>query len=130
MFLNIIAIFLGGGIGALLRYFISIGAKHFFALSILGTFTSNIIGCFIIGLLFGLAINKTDALPQILRLFIIVGILGSLTTFSTLNLEVFDFIRNGKLGFGILYMALSCVVGLFFTYLGYQSLSFYIKFFK
>lgn len=130
MFLNLAAIFIGGGIGALLRYFISIGVRNFFALPILGTFTANIIGCFVIGILFGIAINKTDSLPQILRLFIIVGILGSLTTFSTLNLEVFDFFRNGKFGFGILYMSISCIFGLFFTYLGYQLLNFYLKIFK
>ena len=130
MFLNVAAIFIGGGIGALLRYFISIGAKHLFALPMLGTFSANIIGCFIIGLLFGIAINKTDSLPQLLRLFLVVGILGSLTTFSTLNLEVFDFLRSGKFGLGILYMSISCIVGLYFTYLGYQSLNFYLKIFK
>ncbi len=120
MLLKIVSIFIGSGFGGILRFLISISAKKFLAAPIFGTLFANIIGCFLIGLVFGLTVNKGDFLPQTLTLFITAGFLGGLTTFSTLNLEVFELIKEGKVLYGALYMILSCILGLLFTYLGYS----------
>lgn len=120
MLFNVISVFIGGGIGATLRFFASVTAKKFFINPIFATFFVNIIGCFLIGYIFSYTLNKTDIINPTLKLFITVGILGGLTTFSTFNLEVFELIKSGKMLYGFIYMIISCIIGLSFTYLGYS----------
>lgn len=127
MLLNIIAVFIGGGLGATLRYFASCLAKKYFISPITGTFFVNIAGCFLIGYIFGLTINKVNIMPQTIKLFLTAGILGGLTTFSTLNLEIFELIKTGKPSYGILYMLLSSLAGLLFTFAGYYLSQLNIK---
>ena len=117
-YLGIFTIFIGGGIGAVLRYFVTILCRNLFSLSILGTFSVNLLGCFLIGYIFGVLLNKSDLISQTLKLFITVGFLGGLTTFSTFNLEIFELIKNGKITLGFLYMISSCLIGLLLTFLG------------
>ena len=119
MLTNILSIFIGGGIGAVLRYIISTMCRNIFSLPIIGTFIANLIGCFLIGCAFGIILNKSDIVPQTLRLFITVGFLGGLTTFSTFSFETFELIKNGKVITGLLYMIGSCLIGLILTFIGY-----------
>lgn len=118
MFMKVLLIFIGGGIGAALRYFISDWSKRVFTIPVIGTFIVNIIGCFLIGFILGLTVNKSLEISGNLKLLIIVGLLGGLTTFSTFSLEVFEFLNAGKIASGLLYTGLSVILGLFFTYLG------------
>lgn len=124
MFLKILAVFIGGGIGAFLRYVISLIAKKYFFMPIIGTLTANIIGCFFIGYIYALTIHKPNFIPIDTKLFITVGFLGGLTTFSTLNLEIFELLKSGKIFLGFSYLFLSCFAGLIFTLCGYM---FYTK---
>ena len=119
MLMKFIAIFIGGGLGALLRYAIAISMRSMPLSPLIGTLSANIIGCFLIGFVFALSINKVDMLPTALKLFIIVGFLGGLTTFSTFNIEIFELIKAGKIFTGLSYMVISCAIGLIATYLGY-----------
>lgn len=119
MIMNLLSVFIGGGIGAVLRYTVTIMCRNLFSLPILGTLSVNLIGCFIIGYVFGILLNKSDVIPQTLRLFITVGFLGGLTTFSTFNFEIFELIKNGKIAIGLLYMLGSCLIGLLLTFVGY-----------
>lgn len=114
-----ISIFMGGGIGAVLRYITSIMCRSMFSLPITGTLSVNLIGCFLMGCVFGIILNKTDVIPQTLRLFITVGFLGGLTTFSTFSFETFELMKSGKIVAGLLYMAGSCLIGLILTVAGY-----------
>ena len=119
MFLKLVSVFIGGGIGAALRYLITILSNKIFATSIFGTLFVNIVGCFFIGCMLGITSNKPIFFSDTLKTFLTVGILGGLTTFSTFNIEVFELIKTGKIFLGISYMLLSCLVGLLFAYLGY-----------
>lgn len=119
MFLKILFVFTGGGIGSMLRYLASLFAKKYFALPLLATFIVNITGCFLIGLICGFLLNKTCVFSDTIKLIIVIGFLGGLTTFSSLNIEVFDLIKTGKIFYGLSYMFLSCAFGLLATFLGY-----------
>lgn len=85
--MNIIAIFIGGGSGAVSRFLLSryISSQQVSGMLPLGTLVENLIGSLLIGFFFQL-IGKT-APPTYLRSFITVGFLGGFTTFSTYALE-------------------------------------------
>ena len=119
MFLKLVSVFIGGGIGAILRYLATILSNKLFAISIAGTLFVNIVGCFLIGCMLGITSNKPNLFSDVLKNFLTVGILGGLTTFSTFNIEVFELIKTGKIFLGISYMLSSCLFGLLFAYLGY-----------
>lgn len=123
MLLNLFAVFLGGGIGAIFRYGLTIFSSKHLSNPIIGTFSANIIGCFLIGCFFGFLLKKAEAVPQITKLFLTTGLLGGLTTFSTLNFEVFELIKSGKILIGFGYLFLSCLIGLICVYLGYLFFS-------
>lgn len=120
MIYNIIAIFIGGGFGAVLRYIISYLSKVLFQMPILGTLSVNLIGCFLIGLVFGLTLDKIQTISPSFRLLITVGFLGGLTTFSTFSLESFELIKSGKITIALLYITSSCILGLLLVSLGYS----------
>lgn len=118
--LNLTAIFIGGGLGAWLRYGAGLFATRIFGSAIPGTFAVNSLGCLAIGAVCGLLHGKPLFLShEQLRLFISVGLLGALTTFSTFNLEVFSLLKSGRIFCGLGYMLLSCSVGLLCTCVGF-----------
>jgi CrcB protein len=102
---------LGGSIGALARFGI---AKFVNQISggvfPWGTMTVNFIGLFVIGFLYEL-FEKT-LVPSEIRLFLTVGFLGALTTFSTYGMETVTLFRNGQYGAAIVNIVLSNVVGI------------------
>lgn len=116
--LNIISIFLGGGIGAVTRYLISVNmAKHIQANLPFATFLVNIIGCFVIGFLYFLFIEKSDISPA-LKLSLTVGFCGGLTTFSTFSLELFEMVGNHQFFHAFSYTILSVIICLIMTAIG------------
>ena len=116
---EILAIFIGGGLGAVLRYLVTRFSHRICGVPHVGTFVANILGCFLIGYVLGLTMEKIN-LPTEVKLFITVGFLGGLTTFSTFNNETFCLLKEGKFLLGAGYMVLSCLLGLAFTLLGYH----------
>ncbi len=116
--LNIISIFLGGGIGAVTRYLISVNmAKHIQVNLPFATFLVNIIGCFVIGFLYFLFIEKSDISPA-LKLSLTVGFCGGLTTFSTFSLELFEMVGNHQFFHAFSYIILSVIICLIMTAIG------------
>ena len=93
--MKLLMIAAGGGIGALLRYLISGIAYRLFGSTFpWGTLSVNLIGAFFIGFLW--AIFEKTLVPANVRGFILVGVLGALTTFSTYSLESFNLLRDGE----------------------------------
>lgn len=116
--LNVFSVFLGGGFGAVLRYLTGMYfLKNLHTNLPLATFTVNVIGCFILGFLYILFINKTDWNSAV-KLSLTAGFCGGLTTFSTFSVEVFEMIRNTQYVQAFLYIGLSVLVGLIAVMIG------------
>lgn len=108
--LNILAVFLGGGFGALARYLTSLYMTRVLAVNLpLATFTVNIIGSFLIGFLYILFVEKSDLSPA-LKLALTVGFCGGLTTFSTFSLELFEMVKNAQYLHAFVYAILSVII--------------------
>lgn len=115
--LNIIAIFLGGGLGAVSRYGLSVLLKAYSFDFPFATLCVNIIGSLILG--FAAALFWKEApLHTGLKLAITVGFCGGLTTFSTFSWEAFDLIKNGEFLLALLYIFISVLVCLLAVSLG------------
>lgn len=120
MFYNIIAVFIGGGMGAVLRYLVSCLSNILFQLPMYGTLAVNLFGCFLMGYIFGWTSDKIQPMSPVFKLSMTVGFLGGLTTFSTLSLEGFELIKHGSIGCALLYLAGSSIFGLIFIFAGYH----------
>ena len=108
--LNILAVFFGGGLGALTRYLTSLYMTRVLAVNLpLATFTVNIIGSFLIGFLYILFVQKSD-LSHALKLALTVGFCGGLTTFSTFSLELFEMVKNAQYLHAFVYAILSVII--------------------
>jgi CrcB protein len=106
------AIALGGGLGALARYGLTVAlptpAGHF----PLATFLTNVSGCFLIGVLMVLVTEAWTA-HRLVRPFLGVGVLGGYTTYSTYAVEIHGLLRPGTVGVAFLYLAGTLVCALF-----------------
>jgi len=116
MLKNLLLVGLGGGLGSMLRYGsnLLINTKLF----PYTTLTVNILGSFIIGIVFGMSI-KEEGLSNNWKLFLATGICGGFTTFSAFSLENMGLMQSGKLGIALTYIGLSIVLGITATFLGY-----------
>lgn len=116
--LNLIAIFLGGGIGAISRFLITLNLTKIYNVNLpIATFLVNIIGSFAIGFLYILFMGKTDLTPA-LKFALTVGFCGGLTTFSTFSLELFEMISHQQFMQAAIYALLSVLVCLVMTGIG------------
>ena len=84
-----------------------------------GTFWGNVLGCFILGLIYGL-LAKGFQLSEGMKLFLTVGFCGGFTTFSTFINENYQLLEQGLSFQFLLYAASSLVAGFFLLYAGYQ----------
>lgn len=108
---NLLIVFLGGGVGSIIRYIISQTFAHPKYSFPWPTLVANFLGCLIIGILLGLAIRNDSARSE-LYLFAVVGFCGGLTTFSTFSAESLHLIKSGNLLSFFIYTALSIISGL------------------
>ncbi len=115
---NILAIFLGGGTGAVLRYLTGIFMLKNLSENLpLATFFVNFAGSFIIGILYVFFIDKPEINPA-LKLSLTVGFCGGLTTFSTFSLELTEMIKNSQFLHAGIYSFLSVIVCVMAVYAG------------
>jgi fluoride exporter len=82
----------------------------------LGTLAVNVIGCFIIGIVFG--VSSKGNLNSSMQFFLMTGILGGFTTFSAFSLETVNLMKEGQVGVAFGYVALSLVLGFAGTFGG------------
>ena len=108
--LNIIAVGLGGFVGAVCRYLIGLIPINEVTVFPMKTFIINIVGCIVIGMITIVATRNNNLNPQML-LFLKVGVCGGFTTFSTFALETAELIKNGNTLVALAYMLGSVLVG-------------------
>lgn len=110
--MSYVIVFLGGGLGAMLRHGVNVLAGRAFGGGFpLGTFTVNITGSLIMGLLAAYFAFKGDA-TQHWRLFMTTGILGGYTTFSAFSLDAALLYERGEIGLAALYVIASVVLSI------------------
>ena len=116
---NLILVFIGGGLGSLLRFLLNsipILNIHKYPLT---TSFSNIIGCLILGLLMGHLV-KGNQIESTSSILIGTGFCGGLTTFSTFTYENIEMIKNGGFIESMSYTTLTIVLCFMSMYLGLQ----------
>lgn len=115
---NCICIALGGALGALSRYGLSYWINNRVeSIFPLGTFLVNMLGCFFMGLIYSLTLQKANFSPELQNL-LTIGFLGSFTTFSTFSLETFNLIQNNQVLVAGENMFFSVFLGIFALWLG------------
>ena len=116
--INFFWVAVGGALGASLRFISSSFFNLFYPNLPIGTFFVNALGSFIIGLLIN-TLEMRNSSEIFIKYFLIIGVLGSYTTFSTFSYEVIELYNNKKLFLSIIYIlasVFSCIVA---AYVGY-----------
>jgi CrcB protein len=118
MIKEIFLVGIGSGIGGVCRYLISLFMSHAQSGFPWGTFTANIIGCLLIGLLWGVT-SRSQNLSPAFSLFLMVGFCGGFTTFSTFSKESLALLQANNYILFLLYATGSIFLGLAAVAVGY-----------
>ena len=107
MLSNLLAVFIGGGAGSLLRFGISMLMMQYYRTVFpLATLLANILSCLIFGLAIYLLGEKSNT-EMSMRLLIITGFCGGFSTFSAFSFETVELIKNGNMAYAVVNILLS-----------------------
>ncbi|MBK1694226.1 fluoride ion transporter CrcB [Chromatium weissei] len=112
-----LSVFIGAGFGALLRWILGSRFNPLFSTLPLGTLIANLLGGLLIGLAIVIFARYSNWAPEI-RLFVITGFLGGLTTFSTFSAEVVNLLARGEYWWGFGAMTTHLIGSLAMTAFG------------
>jgi len=112
-----IAVGIGAALGAWLRWALGHFLNVLFPLLPLGTLAANLIGGFLVGVAVEVFATRAELAPE-MRLFIITGFLGGLTTFSTFSAEAVSLLQRGQTGWAVAHIATHLVGSIVLTILG------------
>lgn len=107
----------GAALGALLRWALSVRLNSLLPALPLGTLAANLVGGYCVGLALGWLAQHPELPPQV-RLFLVTGLLGGLTTFSTFSAEVVAHLEQGRLGWALAIAGAHLAGSLLLTALG------------
>jgi CrcB protein len=119
---SFLLVFVGGGLGSGLRYLITIAMNQYSKIFPFGTFTVNILGCLLIGLILGYA-QKENTLTSNQTLLLATGFCGGFTTFSAFANENLELIKNGEIFNFSAYTIGSIFIGIFAVFIGYKLIN-------
>ena len=111
-------VFVGGGLGSGLRYLITIAMNQYSKVLPFGTFTVNMLGCLLIGLILGYA-QKENTLTSNQTLLLATGFCGGFTTFSAFANENLELIKNGDIFNFSVYTIGSVLIGILAVFIGF-----------
>ena len=117
----LVAVFIGAGSGACLRYALGQGLDRLLPQLPLGTLAANLIGGYLVGIAIGFFAWRTD-LSDLWRLALITGFLGGLTTFSTFSAEVVNAFSRGDAGWAVVIAVAHLAGSLLLTLLGLATI--------
>lgn len=120
MFMSYLVVMAGGALGSAARMWLSLFCAVRFGESFpVGTLVVNALGCFVIGLFSALTGPEGVILTSPLtRQFVMIGVLGGFTTFSSFGLQTINLMTDGEWFYAALYVVLSVVVCLAFVWFG------------
>lgn len=115
--MNYILVFIGGGLGSVLRFLISLVISKTTITLPLATLSSNVISCLIFGTLI-YTYQEKNLIPDNYKHLVLIGICGGLSTFSTFSYETFELVKQGMSMWAIINIIVSCALctGLFFVF--------------
>ena len=116
---SFLLVFFGGGLGSGLRYLITIAMNQYSKVLPFGTFTVNMLGCFLIGLILGYA-QKENTLTSNQTLLLATGFCGGFTTFSAFANENLELIKNGQIFNFSVYTVGSLLIGILAVFIGFN----------
>jgi len=122
MWLSVLSIGAGAAIGANLRWLLGLWLNAMFPAIPLGTLVANLLGAWLIGIGIALFAQLPSLSPEI-RLFVITGFLGALTTFSTFSAEMFGNIQAERYGMALMGIGIHVLGSLVMTGLGFLTFS-------
>lgn len=109
--MNTLLIFIGAGLGGVLRFWISNGVYYFLGRQFpYGTLVVNTTGSFLMGILFVLLVERFNGSGPQLRSLLLIGFLGGYTTFSSFSIETLNLFESGAWVSGFLNILLSVVL--------------------
>ncbi|MFZ4834361.1 fluoride efflux transporter CrcB [Rouxiella sp. Mn2063] len=124
MFSTLLAVFIGGGVGSVARWYIGLKMNGMTPLFPAGTLTVNLVGSFIIGLCIAIFSRMTQ-LDPLWRVILTTGFCGGLTTFSTFSMEVVTMLQDGRMAAAGLNILLNLVGSIAMTLIAVMLVSWY-----
>jgi len=115
---SFLLVFFGGGLGSGLRYLVTVTMNQYSKVLPFGTFTVNMLGCLLIGLILGYA-QKENTLTSNQTLLLATGFCGGFTTFSAFANENLELIKNGEILNLSVYIIASVLFGILAVFIGY-----------
>lgn len=107
--MNYILVFIGGGLGSVLRFIIAMFVSKTSLSLPVATLSSNVLSCFIFGV-FIYIYQEKNLIPENYKHLVLIGICGGLSTFSTFSYETFELIKQGMTGWALINIAVSCIL--------------------
>ncbi len=111
------AVGIGGALGCWMRWGLGIALNPLFSNILLGTLAANLFGGYLVGVAVEFFLHH-DNIPPEWRLFVIVGFLGGLTTFSSFSAEAVELLRSREVGWTLVLVGAHLIGSLAMTYLG------------
>lgn len=115
--MGFLAVGLGAGLGASARWLLGLALNPLFIMLPLGTLLANLIGGYLVGVAVGV-FHLNSGLSPMIKLFVITGFLGGLTTYSTFSAEVVERLLAHQLGWALALAGTHLLGSLLMTYLG------------